>query len=482
MLGIVPWRALQAVLWDSLRSIVHKVRSITPGPRTLPANGVPVYVMLPLDIALPTPQIKPDVLQSYLKRLAAIGVHGVMVDCWWRLCEPQPNQYDFSTYVELGKTCRSIGLKIQVVMSFHACGGNIGDDVDIPLPEWVLEAGERRNIWFIDNYGNQNSEYISFAYDNVPVLPSAAPLSEPNSTRSRTPVQAYGQFTRAFVSAMQDAQLLNSTITELHLGLGPCGELHYPSYPSAHWKFPGIGAFQCFDRSLDSEMALATDFTESDKIKAATTPPEDLGTYNDSPSDTKFFQEKMYKQEGRFFLRWYSGRLLTHAKDVLEEVRNVLGEDYQMVQMAVKIGGIHWWKLSPSRAAEATSGYIKEPGKPLYQDIARVLKDYNAILNFTCLEMRSIDQPIQARCGPRQLVAEVFRCAKREGVPVAGENAIQRFDSAAFKQVAYAMKWCPGQKVGFTLLRLCDDLMTQENLHNLESFVKEMRRIDSTKM
>lgn len=34
--------------------------------------------------------------------------------------------------------------------------------------------------------------------------------------------------------------------------MGPAGELRYPSYPEQDetWKFPGIGAFQCFDKVM----------------------------------------------------------------------------------------------------------------------------------------------------------------------------------------------------------------------------------------
>lgn len=33
-----------------------------------------------------------------------------------------------------------------MVMSFHACGGNVGDNAQIPLPKWVMQvrAGRRR--------------------------------------------------------------------------------------------------------------------------------------------------------------------------------------------------------------------------------------------------------------------------------------------------------------------------------------------------
>ena len=37
---------------------------------------------------------------------------------------------------------------------------------------------------------------------------------------------------------------------EIQVGMGPCGELRYPSYPESNgtWNFPGIGEFQCYDK------------------------------------------------------------------------------------------------------------------------------------------------------------------------------------------------------------------------------------------
>lgn len=34
------------------------------------------------------------------------------------------------------------------------------------------------------------------------------------------------------------------------MGMGPAGELRYPSYPEGNnlWRFPGIGEFQCYDK------------------------------------------------------------------------------------------------------------------------------------------------------------------------------------------------------------------------------------------
>lgn len=55
--------------------------------------------------------------------------------------ERKPRRYDWSGYKQLFRLVRALGLKLQVVMSFHACGGNVGDNAQIPLPQWVLQVG-----------------------------------------------------------------------------------------------------------------------------------------------------------------------------------------------------------------------------------------------------------------------------------------------------------------------------------------------------
>ena len=50
-----------------------------------------------------------------------------------------------------------------------------------------------------------------------------------------------------------------SVITELTVGMGPAGELRYPSYPEGdgRWRFPGVGEFQCFDRYMMASLRTA---------------------------------------------------------------------------------------------------------------------------------------------------------------------------------------------------------------------------------
>ena len=56
--------------------------------------------------------------------------------------------------------------------------------------------------------------------------------------------QVYFDYMRSFRVEFDDF-FVSGTICEIEVGLGPCGELRYPSYPAKHgWKYPGIGGFQ----------------------------------------------------------------------------------------------------------------------------------------------------------------------------------------------------------------------------------------------
>lgn len=46
-----------------------------------------------------------------------------------------------------------------------------------------------------------------------------------------------------------DEFFVDGVILMIGIGLGPCGELRYPSNPVKHgWRYPGVGEFQvCLD-------------------------------------------------------------------------------------------------------------------------------------------------------------------------------------------------------------------------------------------
>lgn len=57
-------------------------------------------------------------------------------------------------------------------------------------------------------------------------------------------IQVYFDYMRSFRVEF-DEFFEDGIISEIEVGLGPCGELRYPSYSAKHgWRYPGIGEFQ----------------------------------------------------------------------------------------------------------------------------------------------------------------------------------------------------------------------------------------------
>jgi hypothetical protein len=63
------------------------------------------------------------------------------------------------------------GLKLQVIMSFHTCGGNIGDAVSIPIPAWVRAIGVvDPDVYYTSPGGARNQEYLTIGVDDRPLF------------------------------------------------------------------------------------------------------------------------------------------------------------------------------------------------------------------------------------------------------------------------------------------------------------------------
>lgn len=433
-------------------------------------NYVPVHVMLPLGVITNDNVLENEKkLEKQLKKLKSAQVDGIMVDVWWGIVESKgPKQYEWSAYRCLFETVKRCGLKVQAIMSFHRCGGNVGDNITIPLPEWVLEIGETNpDIFYTNRTGNRNKECLSLAVDNLPIF------------QGRTAVEMYRDYMKSFRENM--AYFIDSgLIIDIEVGLGPAGELRYPSYIETQgWVFPGIGEFQCYDKYLRADY--------EDAVKRIGHPewklPENAGEYNDTPEATEFFKSNgtYLTEEGKFFLTWYSSKLLLHGDQILDEANKVfLGCE---LKLAAKVSGIHWWYKSDSHAAELTAGYYNLKSRDGYRPIARMLYRHHALLNFTCLEMRNREHPVDAKSGPQELVQQVVSCGWRENIEVAGENALSRYDRDGYNQILLNARPNginadvdhPKRKMfGFTYLRLCDKLLKEPNFATFKTFVKRM--------
>ncbi|KAI9094225.1 hypothetical protein K1719_026807 [Acacia pycnantha] len=433
------------------------------------ANYVPVFVMLPLGVITTDNALEDtDGLEKQLKELRAAGVDGVMVDVWWGIVESKgPKQYDWSAYRSLFQLVEKCGLKLQAIMSFHQCGGNIGDSVFVPLPKWVLEIGESDpDIFYTNRKGNRNMEYLSLGVDNKPLF------------HGRTAIEIYSDYLKSFRENMADF-LASGLMVDIEVGLGPAGELRYPSYAESQgWKFPGIGEFQCYDKYLRADFKEAASKAGHPEWEL----PDNAGEFNDKPESTEFFRSNgtYLTEKGKFFLTWYSCKLLNHGDEILDEANKAfIG---CKVKLAAKVAGIHWWYKTENHAAELTTGYYNLNDRDGYRPIARMLSRHDAILNFTCLEMRNSEQPSKANSGAQELVQQVLSGGWIEGLEVAGENALPRYDRAAYDQIllnarpnGVNRRGPPKLRLfGLTYLRLSDELLQRSNFHMFKIFVRKM--------
>ncbi|GAB2296657.1 Beta-amylase 3, chloroplastic [Dionaea muscipula] len=430
---------------------------------------VPVFVMLPLDtIAIGGSLNKPRAMNASLKALKSAGVEGVMVDAWWGLVEKdEPLKYNWEGYAKLVEMVQRNGLKLQVVMSFHQCGGNVGDSCSIPLPSWVLEEiSKNPDLVYTDRSGRRNPEYISLGCDSLPVL------------RGRTPIQVYADYMRSFQDRFRD--FFGQVITEIQVGMGPCGELRYPSYPESNgtWRFPGIGEFQCYDKYMQASLRAAAE--GAGKQEWGTSGPQDSGQYNQFPEDAGFFRrEGTWNTEyGKFFLEWYSGKLLEHGDKILSVAKGIF--QGTGARLSGKIAGIHWHYRTRSHPAELTAGYYNTRQHDGYLPIAKIFGKHGVIFNFTCMEMKDEQQPEHANCSPEGLVRQVKLATSTTGVELSGENALERYDQAGYLQVLATSKADSAGNglTSFTYLRMNKQLFEPDNWRHLVEFVKNMSEGD----
>lgn len=434
------------------------------------ASGVPVYVMLPLDTITESNTVnRRRAMNTSLMALKSAGVEGVMVDVWWGRVEREgPGCYNWAGYKDLFNMIRSHGLKVQAVMSFHQCGGNVGDSCSIPLPKWAAEEIKNNpDIAYTDKHGRRNYEYISLGCDTFPVL------------KGRTPVQTYTDYMRSFRDYFKE--FLNDTIVEIQVGMGPAGELRYPSYPESNgtWRFPGIGEFQCYDKyMLASLRAAAQKIGKSDWGLGG---PGDAGEYNNWPEDTDFFRRDggWNSPYGQFFMEWYSSILLLHGERILSAAQGLFKDEG--VKLSGKVSGIHWHYGTRSHASELTAGYYNTRLRDGYARLAEMFGRNGVVLNFTCIEMRDFEQPAEAQCSPEGLIKQVVLAAKKAGVPVAGENALPRYDEDAYTQIVKnsrlsypGIEAAPEPMCAFTFLRMNQALFQGDNWRRFVNFVRNM--------
>lgn len=434
------------------------------------SKGSPVFVTLPVDVVSSSGEVRrwKTMVQSF-RAIAAAGVEGVVMEVWWGLVErEEPRVYNWQGYMEIVALARRFGLKVRVVMAFHQCGTGPGDPSWIPLPQWVLEEMDRDpDLAFSDRFGTRNTEYISLGCDILPVL------------RGRSPIQTYADFMRNFRDTFKP--FLGLTITVIQVGMGPAGELRYPSCPSHKltwaWRSYELGEFQCYDKyMLASLNACAREIGMHEWGNGG---PIGTGNLMHNPEHTEFFRSNgsWNTPYGKFFLEWYSRMLLLHGERICKEAETI----FRGIEVctSAKVAGIHWHYGTQSHPSELTAGYYNTSIRDGYLPIVRMFCKYGFTLCSTCFEMQDADEkqrnPVSS---PEGFLRQLLLTARICGIPLEGENSGARLDDKSFQQVLKMSNFYSDglekPSFSFNFVRMDKNFFEYDNWVRFTRFVRQM--------
>ncbi|KJZ09798.1 beta-amylase [Marinomonas sp. S3726] len=426
-------------------------------PLMLEANQAKtVNVMAPLEI---TNEAAWNTFQNQLYTAKNMGIDAVSVDVWWGKVEAAGDQnFDWTYYDKVVEKLENASLHWVPIISMHQCGGNVGDDCNIPLPNWIWTAYgsvNQNDLKYLSEQGNYSQETVSLWADDL-VLPQ------------------YQQFLEAFESQYASKA---SMIDEVNISMGPAGELRYPSYNShdTGTGYPTRGAFQAYGARA------VTDFQNWSMTKyqnlAGINQAWSLSLTNINqvtpPSNADFFinqGDQFNTQYGKDFIRWYHESLVAHGKRMMDMAITSLDGALNNVELGFKIPGIHW-KMgitdNTRRSAEMAAGLIPSDIDLTsrntahgYETILSLVESYKAnprsvILHFTALEMDNQNFAPQYSLA-KDLVFWVAEGAADKGVVIKGENALAGgvATQTGWNNIENAFRYASYE--GMTVLRIGD--------------------------
>jgi len=379
-----------------------------------------------------------DDFKRQLKIAKKIGIDAISIDVWWGVVEREAdNVFDWQYYDKIINVIESADLHWVPIMSFHRCGGYIGEACNALIPNWVWTYYEKFGISREDMlYRSENDDYSD----------EAVSLWQDDQV-----INQYIEFMNAFEDRYA-ARAAN--IDEINISMGPSGELRYPAYNprDPRCDYPTRGCFQAYST------AAIKDFRRYAKKKYLTveslnhawntkltnfsevSPPND-GTPNDGRA-SDFVNSNLYNdsQYGRDFIDWYHESLVAHGQRMLEAGIIAFNGAFSEIEIGLKIPGIHW-QMSPQsphpRITEITVGLIPSSvdltsritgfGYKKILDMVASFKDKRSIaLHFTNLEGDDIDvvNGKNAYSQARTQVNYVASAAEDAKIIIKGENAM----------------------------------------------------------
>ncbi len=383
-------------------------------------------------------------LDRQLEQAQKLGIDAVSTDVWWGLIEPKKGEFNWDYYAKLSKHINDAELKWVPILSFHQCGGNVGDNVNVPLPPWIwadvasrATNGDAERVKYKSEQGHTSPEYVSLFADHA-VMENYA--------------NVMAKFQERFASQA-------GKIGEVNVSLGPAGELRYPSYNSQddNTGYPTRGALQSY-----SDLAIASfrKYVEA-KYGGHDGVGKAWGIENLDeghilpPSDVSAFfgrGDHFNTQYGRDYIDWYNQSLVDHGQQVLSTAVSIFGQKespFYGIDLGAKVPGVAWRVgerqgdnvILGDRLAEVTAGLIRTSRgdwdrdydgrgyRPLFSMFRSMQPIVAGIGNrvvpyFTCLEMPDGDGGPSVKALPHTLATWAGQESERQGLWLKGENAL----------------------------------------------------------
>lgn len=422
-----------------------------------------------------------------------IGLEGTSVDVWWGLVEPQKGKFDMEYYDRLTDRIKANNLKMAAIMSQHQAGGNVGDNVNVPIPKWVWEhVASQGNFGpdagkFKSEQGNLSSEYVQFW--STPQVIDRYKIF-------------WGEFQRHFADK-------KGMISEVNISMGPAGELRQPAYNShdSGSGYPTRGALQIYSEPAKVALReyMLKKYGSEEAVKTAW--GEEYGDGIAPPRNPQQFFEQgkhLNTQYGRDIMDFNSDSVLNHGRTMLSGAIETFGGEnstFRGIDIGIKFPGVHWrvgeWQngqvVVGDRLAELAAGLIRtsrgdwgsdEAGRG-YRPLIGIVKEAQAnspyskiVPHFTALEMP--DGHEGNKTMPYTLAKWVGQEAQRQGIDMKAENALSHtlYDKGAWDRMRSLMTF-PGNKEGYysgiTLLRLSDIMNNETAKTNFIDLVKTVK-------
>jgi len=409
-----------------------------------------------------------------------LGVDAVSTDVWWGVVEPAKGKFDWSYYDKMSDHVTKAGLKWVPILSFHQCGGNVGDDVSVPLPSWIwndmaarIPGGNNESVRYKSEQGHTSTEYISLFADHLVMDRYESVMSE---------------FQRHFADKAKD-------IGEINVSLGPAGELRYPSYNShdQHAGYPTRGALQASsDLATQAFRDYAlTKYGGAEGVSKAWSMKDLTAEKILPPSETDGFflrGDHFNLQYGRDFFDWYNQSLINHGEEVMTRALGVFGKvnaPFYGIDLGAKIPGVHWRVgekqgdkvVLGDRLAELNAGLIRTSRgdwdrdadgrgyRPLLSMFGKLQPSAQGLGTrvvpaFTALEMADGHDGPEGKTMPHTLATWVGQEASRQHLFIKGENALNGnlYSGESWDRMKGLLNLPnqPGDYYGLTFLRMSD--------------------------